>query len=74
MNVWQWVQDCYRDKYDEAPTEGSAWTIDDCSQRVVRGGAWDRDPRNLRSAGRIRGAPGSKSGDVGFRLGRTLTP
>ncbi len=73
-NVWQWVQDCYRDKYDEAPTDGSAWTIDDCSQRVVRGGAWDRDPRNLRSAGRIRGAPGSKSGDVGFRLGRTLTP
>ena len=70
-NVWQWVQDCYRDNY-RAPTE-SALTSE-CSQRVVRDGAWDSAPRNLRSAGRIRGAAGSKSGDVGFRLGRTLTP
>ena len=33
-NVWQWVQDCYHGNYDGAPTDGSAWTIGDCSRRV----------------------------------------
>ncbi len=39
-NVWQWVQDCYHDNYDGAPTDGSAWTSGDCSRRVIRGGCW----------------------------------
>ena len=40
-NVWEWVQDCYHDNYDGAPTDGSAWTSGDCSLRVVRGGSWN---------------------------------
>ena len=24
-NVFQWVQDCYHENYDGAPTDGSAW-------------------------------------------------
>ena len=39
-NVLQWVQDCYHGNYDGAPTDGSAWTSGDCSNRVVRGGSW----------------------------------
>ena len=53
-NVWEWAQDCWNDSYVGAPTDGSAWTSGDCSQRVSRGGAWGNNPRNLRSAHRGR--------------------
>ena len=39
-NVWEWVQDCWNENYAGAPTDGSAWEEGDCSQRVLRGGAW----------------------------------
>jgi len=73
-NVWQWVQDCYHDNYNGAPTDGSAWTIGDCSRRAVRGGSWFNGPQNLRSAGRDSVAAGGRGDRLGFRLGRTLTP
>ena len=49
-NVNQWVQDCYHDDYNGAPIDGSAWTSEDCSRRVVRGGSWYYSPLSLRSA------------------------
>ena len=73
-NVWQWVQDCYHDNYNGAPTDGSAWTSGDCSRRVVRGGSWDDDPQDLRAASRDRGSSGGRDDVLGFRVGRTLTP
>ncbi|MFZ0258169.1 MAG: SUMF1/EgtB/PvdO family nonheme iron enzyme, partial [Gammaproteobacteria bacterium] len=39
-NVWEWVQDCWHDNYEGAPTDGSAWETDDCRFRVFRGGSW----------------------------------
>jgi len=71
-NVWEWVADCFHPYDDEAPTDGSAWTAGDCSQRIARGGAWDAVPRVLRSAQRKHWATGHRSYDVGFRVGRTL--
>jgi formylglycine-generating enzyme required for sulfatase activity len=73
-NVWQWVQDCYHGNYDGAPTDGSAWTSGDCSKPVVRGGSWDYFPQHLRSAIRNRYPSGLRYGNLGFRVGRTLTP
>src|SRR5262249_50321120 len=74
-NVWQWVEDCYHDDYNEAPTNGSAWiTISDCSRRVVRGGSWIVDPKDLRSADRDWDSTGNRGNNFGFRVGRTLTP
>ena len=49
-NVWEWVQDCWNDSYVGAPTDGSAWTSGDCGRRVIRGGSWGYNPRDLRSA------------------------
>ena len=49
-NVWQWVEDCYRDTYDRVPTDSSAWTARDCQSHVVRGGSWNYGPRDLRAA------------------------
>jgi formylglycine-generating enzyme required for sulfatase activity len=71
-NVSQWVQDCYHDNYQEAPSDGSAWTSGSCIFRVVRGGSWYNVPRFLRSANRDWDAAGYRSGSFGFRVGRSL--
>ena len=73
-NVWQWVDDCYHDNYDGAPTGGLAWTSGDCSRRVVRGGSWISDPRLLRSAGRFWNIHDDRGNLLGFRVARTLAP
>src|SRR5262249_32593708 len=71
-NVWEWVEDCYHENYNQAPTDGSAWTTANCSTRVVRGGSWSINPENLRSAGRYKFSTGLRNYDFGFRVGRTL--
>ena len=71
-NVWQWVQDCSRDSYNGAPTDGSAWTGADCSRRVVRGGAWFDNLTHLRAARRNGIAAGERFKGLGFRVARTL--
>ena len=73
-NVHEWVEDCWNDSYDGAPTDGSAWESGDCSRRVLRGGAWYSRPGNLRSADRDGNSAGVRDDDTGFRVARTLTP
>jgi formylglycine-generating enzyme required for sulfatase activity len=70
-NVWQWVEDCYGN-YDQAPTDGSASTDQDCSERVARGGSWNLEPEYLRSAIRFRFVHNYQSLNRGFRVARTL--
>jgi formylglycine-generating enzyme required for sulfatase activity len=67
-NVWEWVEDCYRDSYAGAPTDSSAVG---CS-RVLRGGSWSSAPGELRSANRRRELPDNRNSLFGFRLARTL--
>ncbi len=71
-NAWEWTEDCYHDNYRNAPGDGSAWIDKECQLRIPRGGAWDDGPRIARSAFRLRNNPGDRSGDLGFRLARTL--
>ena len=74
-NVWEWVEDCWNDSYAGAPTDGSAWLRGNCSERVLRGGSWDVNPRHLRAAERFGVASGNRFSDVvGFRVARTLAP
>jgi formylglycine-generating enzyme required for sulfatase activity len=70
-NVWEWVEDTYG-PYPEVQTDSSPRVDGDESKRVLRGGSWDDIPRNLRSADRGRGQPGSRGINVGFRVARTL--
>jgi formylglycine-generating enzyme required for sulfatase activity len=49
-NVSEWVEDCYREHYREAPADGSAWAAGNCIRRVVRGGSWLQRARMQRSA------------------------
>jgi formylglycine-generating enzyme required for sulfatase activity len=72
-NVWEWVEDCYHDSYEEAPKDGSAWTNGDCKERVSRGGSWGDLPQVLlRTAFRLRTPPVNRYEGLGFRVGRTL--
>ena len=71
-NVWEWVQDCWHENYDQAPGDGSTWqekNNGDCSLRVLRGGSWFLYPVWLRSAYRFRNLlPDYRSLNLGFRL------
>ena len=67
-NVWEWVQDCWHDGYEGAPTDGSAWKSGDCGGRVVRGGSWLSNPWGLRSATRSWDDRSGRGDSLGFRL------
>ena len=41
---------------------------DDSEPRLLRGGSWDDDPRDCRSASRLHDLPGNAYYDVGFRV------
>jgi formylglycine-generating enzyme required for sulfatase activity len=74
-NVWQWVQDCYTSSYHYVQTDGSASPLcDDSAFTMVRGGSSRSGPERLRSASRSYNFSYVRSLDVGFRVGRTLTP
>ena len=56
-NVSEWVEDCWHDNYNDAPSDGPAWMQEnggDCGRRVVRGGSWHAIPVGLRSSNRDR--------------------
>jgi len=68
-NVWEWCLDTGHDNYEGAPTDGNAWlTGGDSSRRIVRGGSWTDDPRDCRSACRLRARLDKRSDDFGFRI------
>ena len=71
-NVFEWTEDCWKDDYKGAPTDGSAWTSNDCASRVTRGGSWETFPRYLRSAYRERYIAVNRSPRYGFRVARKL--
>ena len=76
-NVWEWVEDCWHANYDNAPSDGSAWSTG-CSitaNRVIRGGSWVSylDSSFLRSAGRTHKLFTRRNFNyLGFRIARTL--
>jgi len=70
-NVWEWVEDCFRDSYAGAPSDGSAVTSSDCRLRILRGGSWNYYPKLLRSAYRYATAPEVRLPTAGFRVARS---
>jgi formylglycine-generating enzyme required for sulfatase activity len=71
-NVHEWVMDCYKGHYTEAPHDGSAWTGSSCIGRVYRGGGSATFPRELRSAARGVGGESRRDKWIGFRVARSL--
>ncbi|MBD2484588.1 bifunctional serine/threonine-protein kinase/formylglycine-generating enzyme family protein [Planktothrix sp. FACHB-1365] len=68
-NLWEWCADPWHENYNSAPTDGSVWESGgNTNRRVLRGGSWDNDPRNCRSADRNRNEPDSRNGHFGVRV------
>lgn len=71
-NVWEWVSDCYHDRYSGAPDDGSSWTKDSCDARVLRGGSWSNEADTPRSANRYKRTAKERLNNNGFRLARSI--
>lgn len=71
-NVWEWLEDCYVENYDGAPTDGSVRIISNCETRVLRGGSFYCFPRHVRSANRWSRTTFTRGMYTGFRLARDL--
>ena len=71
-NVAEWTQDCWHDSYTGAPSDGSAWELPGCPERVLRGGAWVDGPAFLRLAFRTRNSAEVRYPNYGFRVARTM--
>jgi hypothetical protein len=73
-NVWEWVADPWHSSYQDAPSDDRVWEEkgNHCL-RVIRGGAWNEKPNNLRVAyrhgrGFIEGSFDSRRVNLGFRI------
>ena len=69
-NAWEWVADYYdRSYYQKGPLRNPPGPASG-TRRVLRGGALNFSPHDLRAANRHWGAPASPLGFVGFRCAR----
>jgi formylglycine-generating enzyme required for sulfatase activity len=71
-NAAEWLEDCYHDSYQEAPSNGLAWVAGNCSWRVIRGGGYNSIPWAFRSASRTSAEPDWQFTSLGLRVARTL--
>jgi len=70
-NVWEWVEDCWRDSYRGAPVDGSP-AVKGCHPdygRVLRGGSWGSFSTGMRASVRSPNAQARRinCGHNGFR-------
>jgi formylglycine-generating enzyme required for sulfatase activity len=70
-NVWEWCQDIWYDNYKGAPVDGSPWltglnTNNTNTTRLLRGGSWDFNPVDCRSANLF--IPDDRYYFIGFRV------
>jgi len=68
-NVLEWCQDHWHGNYEGAPTDGSTWlSKNEDANRVRRGGSWDYNPVDCRSASRNSYSPHGTFNIIGFRV------
>ena len=70
-NVLEWVQDYFDDYSSRGVTDPTGPATG--SFRVFRGGCWNLDAQDSRSASRNRGFPSLRSNDRGFRVCLSLS-
>jgi formylglycine-generating enzyme required for sulfatase activity len=71
-NVSEWVEDCWNESLAGLPKDGGARTTGDCTSRVLRGGSWADEPKDVRSAKRSWEVVGERRAQIGFRVARSL--
>jgi hypothetical protein len=50
-------------------SNGNWWLVEASAGRVIRGGAWNSNARNVRAAYRNGNDPGNRNDNLGFRCG-----
>jgi formylglycine-generating enzyme required for sulfatase activity len=72
-NVWEWVEDDWRDGYD-GPGAGAQPRVAKPrgSRRVIRGGSWESADFDCRPAARFGEKPDNRSFSLGFRLAKSV--
>jgi formylglycine-generating enzyme required for sulfatase activity len=68
-NVWEWCRDGERD-YRAEPVVDPVGPEDPGAERVVRGGSWSVDARDMRAAYRGQILSADRLGSLGFRCAR----
>ncbi len=72
-NVAEWCADTWHDNYQDAPSDGGAWSSNKRKDaRILRGGSWLHLPGCCRSAHRLRSSPDSKSDAFGLRIASSV--
>ncbi|WP_245551631.1 bifunctional serine/threonine-protein kinase/formylglycine-generating enzyme family protein [Gilvimarinus chinensis] len=67
-NVAEWIEDCYRDTYDNADASSQAYQQENCPARVVRGGSMNDDAEAINSYSRRFQPQHTYHTDIGIRL------
>jgi formylglycine-generating enzyme required for sulfatase activity len=73
-NVWEWVEDCYDNKYYAKSPLVDPTGPPSGRYRVVRGGSWFDGSRYVRSSNRYGDVPDVKDGLLGFRCAWEALP
>lgn len=71
-NVWEWVNDWFSETYYSSSPSSNPEGPDSGQYRVVRGGSWNNNDNNVRSANRNRNDPTNTNNNIGFRCSRLL--
>lgn len=71
-NAGEWVEDCYKESYQGAPSDQRPHTETNCERHVFRGGGWYSVPAELRSAERVWASTRFAGNDLGFRVVKEL--
>ena len=74
-NVWEWMEDDYVYRYDDAPVDGTA-RLQEAETKALRGSSWSNSATAYPAgcAARYNSAPGNAANDIGFRVTLPLPP
>ncbi len=67
-NLAEWVQDCYKPNYQDAPKNGSAVDASLCPHHVIRGGSFKSKKDEITNIHRDYAKPNSKKKTIGLRI------
>ncbi len=70
-NVWEWVEDCYKNYTSEAVSNPLNNSCDTDASRVLRGGGWNFESNGLRSSYRCISRPSDMIKSYGFRCAKS---
>ena len=72
-NLLEWCNDWHINSLGSSAV-ADPWGAASGTNRILRGGAWDNEPGDLRAAKRSGFSPNTLSRRYGFRCGRTIMP